>query len=262
MAARSNLAARSRARIFAGTAIVAVVLLGVGDTAMAKGPESATVAGPGIDQPVELIDAANPDLVSRLMEQTGLWFGRGDLPRPIEEPLGDLGPALTLTWVNSGPPGHSVEVRTIRQLLYLYAEGGPVIHTPDQGGLAGWGPGVIGWFAAPGRLRETLGELGVPVASPPVGAGARSGVVVPSSRQPESGPPLGYAAVAGLVVAVGVATSTWRLVRVRPERPRPTGTVRVGGCLGGSSLPQPGSGPARPTQVVCGRAAVERDRTV
>jgi hypothetical protein len=57
-----------------------------------------------------------------------------------------------------------LEERTIRQEIYLKAENGPVIHTPAQESLQGWGSERIGWFAAPSGLRDTLAELGVPIS--------------------------------------------------------------------------------------------------
>lgn len=151
-------------KVITVVAFIAFVLFGFINPAFAKGPESAIITGPGIDQPIELIDIANRDLVARLMEQTGLWYATGDLPQPIDKPAGDLGPSYTLTWINSGPPGASLDERTIRQEIYLEAENGPVIHTPDQEPLQGWGPERIGWFAAPSGLRDTLTKLGAPIS--------------------------------------------------------------------------------------------------
>lgn len=144
------------------------IVVAIGGSALAKGPESATITGPGIDESleIELIETANPDLVRRLMEQTGLWFATGDGSRIPAEPAGNLGPAYTLTWINSGPPADPVEERTIRQILYLQAESGAVIETPYQIGLEGWGAEVIGWFQAPDGLADTLTALGVPTSAP------------------------------------------------------------------------------------------------
>ena len=129
----------------------------------AKGPESVVITGPEFDQPIELMDTADIDLMSRLMEQSGIWYGTGDLPKPLAKQPGELGPAYTLTWVNGGPPGKSVAERTIRQFIYLDAERGPMIHTPAQKTLENWGPGVIGWFTASDHLPDTLAKLGVPL---------------------------------------------------------------------------------------------------
>ncbi|MFW6098041.1 MAG: hypothetical protein ACOC9Z_08185, partial [Chloroflexota bacterium] len=87
-----------------------LLLASVG-TAAAKGPESVTIAGPSIEQPLELMDHDNWEPVRLLMEQTGLWYALGDLPTPIEEPASDLGPSYTLTWINGGPPHKSVQER-------------------------------------------------------------------------------------------------------------------------------------------------------
>lgn len=207
MQSRSNTAIRVLVRVWAGVAFIAAVLFGFSDPVAAKGPQSVTITGPGMDRPIELMDSANSDLVVRLMEQTGLWYAAGELPLPLEHPAGDLGPAYTLAWINSGPPGKSVDERTIRQEIYLYAENGPVIHTPAQETLGGWGPDVIGWFAAPSGLRDTLAELGVPVspasslrevADSEIAAGAAL------SERKSSGAPW-YLGVVGFALLIGLA---------------------------------------------------------
>lgn len=54
--------------------------------ATAKGPDSAILTGQGIDEPVELLGAEWNETVELLMEQTGLWFGIGDLPAVVADP--------------------------------------------------------------------------------------------------------------------------------------------------------------------------------
>jgi hypothetical protein len=126
--------------------------------ALAKGPMSATVTGPGIDEPVQLFDQwdhdpAQGEQIAKLMEQTGIWYATPAL-ESIDPPV-DLGSGYLLTWIP----------HQITQMLYLHADGGPVIHTPDQEALRGWGSGVTGWWKAPPELIETLRSLGVPVAA-------------------------------------------------------------------------------------------------
>jgi hypothetical protein len=99
------------------------------------------------------------------MEQSGIWYGVGDLPSPVSEPAGELGQAYELTWVNGGPPGTPIKERTIVQFIYLNAESGALIHTPPQDSLQNWGQSVIGWFAAPEGLPDTLMDLGVPIST-------------------------------------------------------------------------------------------------
>ena len=143
--------------VVATCAIVALT----GSSVLAKGPESVTISGPGIDEPIELI---NSSLVGELMQQTGLWSASGDAVATSPPPFDNLGPAYMLTWINSGPPTDPVANRTIRQLLYFDTSNGPIIHTPDQLGVEGWGDSVKGWFAAP-DLARSLEEMGVPLRS-------------------------------------------------------------------------------------------------
>jgi len=196
----------------------AIVVTTVG-TALAKGPESATLSGPGIDGPTELNQ--NDPQVGQLMELSGIWFETAQ--RLPNEPAGDLGPAYTLTWVNSGPPEDTVEERTIRQTLYPYAENGPLIHTPPQVGLVGWGSGVLGWSEAPDRLIATLQGLGVPAPAPPIEAEAvaapesesgavaanSGGDIVSAASEPDY---LVYLAIAGLGLVLALTWAARRRV--------------------------------------------------
>ena len=143
---------------------MAAFLSTIPGVAQAKGPESVTVSGQGMPQPLE-IDMRPTDLTKRLLQQTGIWFGTSDRPLPPEVRFGKLGAGIILAWVNSGPPSLNVERRTIRQVVYFWADAGPLIHTPDQPSLDGWGSGSTGWFAAPEGLRGALAALGVPVAA-------------------------------------------------------------------------------------------------
>ena len=159
-----------RKRAMIALVVTTTLVVAGGGMALAKGPESATVTGPGIAEPIELInadyfDSDYTDHVKELMRQTGLWYAAGGGSRIPAQPEGDLGPVYTLTWASSGPPGDPVDKRTIRQLLYLHAENGPLIHTPSQIGLEGWGPGVVGWAIAPSGLMDTLAALGIPVSA-------------------------------------------------------------------------------------------------
>lgn len=222
--------------------IATAVVVATSGTALAKGPESATITGPGIDEPIELIDAGNPDLVQALMRQTGLWYGTSGGSRIVTEPAGELGPLYTLTWINSGPPGDPVDTRTIRQLLYLHAENGPVIHTPTQAALQGWGPDVVGWFTAPDGLTDTLSALGVPLSGPesindpaasntasatapveddPVsatesshGASASIDKAADAVVEGESADGLRYPAVAGFGLIIVLVWAAWRRIAI------------------------------------------------
>jgi hypothetical protein len=144
--------------------IVATMVVVPASSALAKGPESVTLTGPGIDRPI-LLDTTHSGLLGRAMEQTGLWWSvRSDRPLPIKEsPPGELGPGYTLTWILYGEPSEPEEERAIRQVIYPFAQGGVVVHTPIQEGIRGATEGA-GWFDAP-ALQETLARLGVPVTA-------------------------------------------------------------------------------------------------
>jgi len=187
--------------------VAAAIVVTTGGTAFAKGPESATLIGPDLEQPIELKN--DPDL-GRLIQQSGIWAGISGRRIPIE-PTGDLGPAYTLTWINSGPPEAPVEERTIRQFLYPYAEPGPVIHTPEQVGLEGWGGDVVGWFMAPEDLTDTLVALGVPVSAPPPTIDLQTPDEVATAAPVESAARpatdyFGYLAILGLGLVIAL---TW-----------------------------------------------------
>lgn len=147
--------------------VVFTILFAFTGSALAKGPSSVTIFGPGFDPPLELMGEANFDLIFLLMEQSGLWYASGDLPTPMDEPSGDLGPAYTLTWINSGPPGSPVEQRTYRQLLYPQADAGVLIYIPPQDSLNYRPPEAFGWYTAPDGMLETLAELGAPISQAP-----------------------------------------------------------------------------------------------
>jgi hypothetical protein len=198
--------------------IVATAMAFTASTALVKGPESVTLDGPGIDEPIEL-DTVDPGLVGRAMEQTGLWWAaRGDRPLPIKEPLGGLGPGYTLTWVLYAEPGRR-EDEPIRQLVYPFAPGGVVVHTPSQKGLRGV-PEVVGWFEAP-ALQGTLARLGVPVPAASWLRGARPpelAEVASAERQRVGASPYlvaGLGLVAVLAVVVAARHRSMGLRRIR-----------------------------------------------
>ncbi len=182
------------------TCLIALALALVAIPASAKGPESAVITGPGLDGPQQLMEGASEEELTLLMEQTGLWYGTGDLPAPVEEAPGDLGTQYAITWISFGPPGLSVEDRTIVQHLFVQSDGSMLIHTPEQASLQGWGEGVIGWFVAPPGLADTLVRMGLPPLEAPT-TQASGGIKV----------------LSGLVAAVfaGLAWVVTRRVRTR-----------------------------------------------
>lgn len=154
---------RTRMAMAAGACALALAAaVASAGPAWAKGIESATISGPGLDHPLD-VTPPNGD-GGRLAGLTGFWDVMPGQPHPPtftkQAPPGQLGPRYTITWrLMTGPE----ETTAIRQDLYPDAAGGPLVHTPDgqrifEGTTAG------GWYAAPFALRDVLGSLGVPVA--------------------------------------------------------------------------------------------------
>lgn len=158
---------RSEMRWAIGIVTILIMIL-IATPTLAKGPSSATLTGQGIDEPIELLDYPDHDveirnLVMRLMKLSGIW---SPLTLTRIDPPQHLGEPLVLTWVNMGPPERGEDERTIRQFIYLHADGGPVIHTPEgQTALQGWGGEVTGWFRAPAGIEDILRAFGVPTDS-------------------------------------------------------------------------------------------------
>lgn len=140
-----------------------VLLLVVGNTVVAKGPESVTISGPGLDQPIELNHTTDSELMTELMKQSKFWYGIGR-PVPIDVSTSDLGQGFTVEWINMGPPDKTVEERTIRQVVYFETEYGAVVYTPEQESLSGWGYDPSGWYEASDELSGTFEALGIHIA--------------------------------------------------------------------------------------------------
>jgi hypothetical protein len=148
--------------------VVATVLLGLSlaGTAHAKGPDRATVTGPGLERPL-VVTGYGPngsEPLGVLTRAGGFWTqvfgGTGSTAEPgavlAGRPRGDLGPRYLAVYRMPGAGRPSL----VRQELYPYAAR-PVSHMAPQ---PFWGsqraPG--GWYRwAPG-LKAVLVELGLP----------------------------------------------------------------------------------------------------
>jgi hypothetical protein len=192
----------------------------------AKGIESATITGPALDHPIDVMSDAS----GKLPTLTGVWETRLGHPEPVplldRTPTAQLGPRYTVTWRITGPGGPT----PLRQDVYPDAEGGPLVHTASgQRFFDGVTQG--GWYQAPVALRDVLSRLGVP----PVGVvtpsdAADTGAVSPAIAGPgipldapttvptRADDPWWPEVVAGLAVTavvVGPAITAARLRRAR-----------------------------------------------
>jgi hypothetical protein len=195
--------------VASGVAAVALALVvALAGPAQAKGIQSATITGPGIDDPIDFSppDGDGGDLAAL----TGVWEampGQPQAPALMDQaPTAQLGPRFRITWrLVTGPD----DVTAIRQDLYPYADGGPLVHTPvGQPIFAESTSG--GWREAPVALRDRLRAIGVPeagdVTAPSAGGAQRPAVFTVAT---------GVVALAGVGGAVAVRRAR-RRERVAP----------------------------------------------
>jgi hypothetical protein len=211
-------------------AAVLSVFLTVTETATAKGPTAASITGPGLSDPLVLdgLGESGDGSPMAVLTMEGGFFPAtfGEYPDRMlpGRPAGDLGPRYKVVYTVPGPTDEA----RIRQSLFPYAEGGPVLYTPPDQPFFETERTRGGWFRASERLRAALVRAGLPEASP---AAVSSAQVSSTSPQPAvsmsssggsgpSGLQLGIAAVAAALTAALGGTVLARRRRSR-SRPRP-----------------------------------------
>ncbi len=206
-----------RLRMF--LAVVAAMVLGWPGVAHAKGPTEATIEGDSLDAPI-LISGAEGGSSDywKLVEQSGFFettFGQTPDRTLKAAPTDELGPAFVVTW---RVPYDTAAVE-IREMLYPYAEGGPLAYTAPGQTFVGGQETHGGWFRAPVAMTATLERLGVPL---PATASAPAQPATPSPAPPQStSGQTAWWPETGIVVLVAVALigggfATRRRMRVSP----------------------------------------------
>ncbi|HEY3142975.1 MAG TPA: hypothetical protein VGJ86_17685 [Acidimicrobiales bacterium] len=213
-ALRTETTSRPLAIVAATLAATVVAVIGFGGTAWAKGPQSASITGPGLDEPIELtMQGGDGNQIVRLMALSGVWEGSetGGPERLSSKPTGDLGSKYTVIWSILVPnnDGQLEDRVAYRKDIYPDAAGGPVIYTPAQEDT-GVGVGTTGWARGTAGLWRVLGEVGVPVADRPV----------PSTPEAPAGDPWWVpgallAGALGLVVVLGLGAVVARSARAQ-----------------------------------------------
>jgi hypothetical protein len=144
--------------------LVSLIALVGASAAYAKGPDRATMTGPGLRWPV-VFDSRGADSsrLTVLTSESGFWVqtfaaaASADRGRRLEDkPGGELGPRYVVVYRLPGPKAPSL----LRQELYPYART-PVSYMPGQ---RYWGtrtaPG--GWYRWGPRLGRALVAAGLP----------------------------------------------------------------------------------------------------
>jgi hypothetical protein len=149
-------------------AAIATALL-VPAIALAKGPTSASITGPGFSKKIKVFnDGSGGTPGGDLTQQAGFFpaaFGQSPDPMLHRRPAGRLGPRYRIAW---RVPGGAVFL--VRQDIYPYARGGAVTYMkPGQPIFDMTTRG--GWYRDP-QLKRTLVGLGLSAHAP---APSRSG---------------------------------------------------------------------------------------
>jgi hypothetical protein len=198
---------------------------------MAKGPDQATITGPGLDEPIVVSGSGEPGSgyeLSDLADGSGLFlvmFEQTDRRVVSEAPDGPLGPKFELSF---RVPDGTDTASTVRQELYPQAAGGPMTYT--EAGQAVFGMTTRGgWYRTPSSFAELLVRLGVPATA--TGQSHAEPVAAPEPGTPttpaRSGLPIVATIVAAAVVLIAGIMLGWRRVSAKRSRPIP-GHAAVG----------------------------------
>ena len=158
-----------RVMIMAG--IVALIAVLSPTSALAKGPSSASIEGPGIVGTIDVGgepgsgEPGSGGTLAQLAEHAGMFavgLGVGTTQLSDQRPDGELGPELTVEFTVPGPDNaHDVVV----QRLYPWADAGAVTYTEPAQPIMGMET-IGGWYAGGEPLTAVLTDVGVP-AQPP-----------------------------------------------------------------------------------------------
>ena len=212
------------------------IFLAFAETAAAKGPTAANISGPGLSGPLLLTgnaESGDGSPMAVLTMQGGFFpatFGESPDPMLPKRPSGDLGSRYTVVYTVPGPTDEA----QIRQSLFPYAEGGPVLYTRPGQPFFDTERTRGGWFRASEALTVALVRAGLP--------GATATAVSSAQESPTSPPPAASASGSGgagpsglevgiAVVAAALTAALGGTVLARRRRAR--------------VLPRPATGPSK-----------------
>ena len=175
-------------------------------SALAKGPISATISGPGggdgsggggisIGGDGE---GGNSTPLGRLVESAGFFpaaFGQTPDPTSAQRPAGDLGPKYVIRY---RVPGPNNDEATIVQDVYPYAERGAVTYTKPGQPFFTTERTHGGWFTGGDELQQVLVDSGLPASAP--SGGSDSGFSLETPWTLVTGIALALMAAAGLAL--------------------------------------------------------------
>ena len=158
--------------------LISTLALVLAAPAAAKGPDQATITGPGLEGDNQIVFGSKGDPAAGtpfgvLVENTGFFpgvFGQSPSPMLAGRPDGDLGPRYVIAY---RVPGPNNELDAIRQDLYPYAAGGPVTYMKPGQPVFG-NETLGGWYRATESFKQTLVSMGLPKSAPGTSGGGSS----------------------------------------------------------------------------------------
>jgi hypothetical protein len=152
-------------RYIAAAAILAAAALALPTLAVAKGPASATISGPGLEGSLAITgdgESGPGTPLGTLVDGGGFFaqvFGQTPDPTMRTRPNGTLGPRYKVVYLVPGP--NATRSRVV-QYLYPYAKGAPLTYMKP--GQTFWNGRKAhgGWFRGSIELRKMLVRSGLP----------------------------------------------------------------------------------------------------
>jgi hypothetical protein len=141
--------------------VLAVAALALPTAAVAKGPDEATITGPGLDKAITITGLEEPGSpIMAFAEAAGFFpavFGQQPNPMLPGRPKGDLGPKYRIDY---NVPGGESGSFSISQDLYPYAQPAAVTYTKD--GQEIFEMTTTGGWWSDAALKDHLVALGLP----------------------------------------------------------------------------------------------------
>jgi hypothetical protein len=149
-------------------AVAVAAALALPAIAAAKGPEAASISGPGMTQLVSVKGDGEPGsgaALGRLVDLGGFMqqvYGQYPDPTIAKRPLGNLGPRYTISYLLPGP--NNVKSRIV-QYVYPYAKPAPLTYVKPGQRFWDGRHAHGGWYRSTPALKALLVKSGVPATA-------------------------------------------------------------------------------------------------